>query len=591
MERWRMRATALAVIVAAGLSPQAIAVTVTDMRAVATAGQPLDLEIELADLFDTPDKDITITPAPADEHARLGMLRPAWLDQAQFQVVRGPQGQVLARATGPELPVGQRVSFLVQIGWPGHVRLQQVSATVQDAASVPADAAARPLVLPEPTVIPVSPAQPAVAPPAPALPSAAPDGATVVIPADATRPAPPVRRSAVTASVPPAPAAVGGRTLIVQRGDTLSTLAETWDSNLDLAQRQQLIHAENPRAFIDGNINRLRAGARLKLPALDAAPLSSPAVARDWLRKALAGEPASLSQPAQVAASQAADGKGGARAGEDSEVTLTLVAPGHGDKGRAVGEAAGGAGDGQALKTRESLAAAEATRSRLLAERKALAEKLRGLTEQAAGQDARLKVLDERLAALDQQAKAGADRQDVKEAMATAARKQSGGWSLESWIWVAFGLLILLLLLVRRRAEPSADAGTGPAVRPVEEPGPEPEASAPETVAPVPVLVEPEPFVAEPPVMAAAPAPVVEPVFQPAPQAPESWPEQEPDEDDEYDFLTDSEAEAHQTRLDLAQAYIDMNEAQPARELLNMVHEGGTAEQRRQAAELLRSLG
>ncbi|MEL0029071.1 MAG: hypothetical protein VW625_10550, partial [Perlucidibaca sp.] len=60
MERWRKHATAVAVIMAsAGLASPAVAVTVSDMRAVAPAGQPLSLEIELADLFDTPLKDIT----------------------------------------------------------------------------------------------------------------------------------------------------------------------------------------------------------------------------------------------------------------------------------------------------------------------------------------------------------------------------------------------------------------------------------------------------------------------------------------------------------------------------------------------------
>ncbi|MEL0029113.1 MAG: FimV/HubP family polar landmark protein, partial [Perlucidibaca sp.] len=81
-----------------------------------------------------------------------------------------------------------------------------------------------------------------------------------------------------------------------------------------------------------------------------------------------------------------------------------------------------------------------------------------------------------------------------------------------------------------------------------------------------------------------------EPAMAPAGVAEAAWAAADSGDDEEYDFLSDSEAEAHQTRLDLAQAYIDMKEAEPARELLLMVQQGGTAEQRRLAGELLRSL-
>ncbi|MEL0029072.1 MAG: hypothetical protein VW625_10555, partial [Perlucidibaca sp.] len=141
------------------------------------------------------------TPASADEHARLGMTRPSWLDQLQFQISQGDQGQVLARGSGPLLAPGQRVSFLVQIGWPGHLRLQQVSATVQDAASAASLAPMQPLVLPEPTVIPAAPVPAgAVAAPTPA------EAGSTVIAAPAAKPvaSAPARVPAVTGVTVPA---------------------------------------------------------------------------------------------------------------------------------------------------------------------------------------------------------------------------------------------------------------------------------------------------------------------------------------------------------------------------------------------------
>ena len=63
------------------------------------------------------------------------------------------------------------------------------------------------------------------------------------------------------------------------------------------------------------------------------------------------------------------------------------------------------------------------------------------------------------------------------------------------------------------------------------------------------------------------------------------------EDEGEYDFLNDSESEAFQTRLDLAQAYLDMNEVDAARQLLVRVVEGGTSEQRARAKALIDELG
>ena len=62
------------------------------------------------------------------------------------------------------------------------------------------------------------------------------------------------------------------------------------------------------------------------------------------------------------------------------------------------------------------------------------------------------------------------------------------------------------------------------------------------------------------------------------------------DPDEEYDFLSDAESAALQTRLDLAQAYIDMQETELAKELLRAVVARGNATQRSQADALLTSL-
>lgn len=535
MGRWLGHAAVLACGLA--LAVPAAAITVSDMRVVSAVGEPLTVDIELADLFGTPEKDITVVAASAADHLRLGMTRPAWLGQLRFLVVRSEQGQVLARGSIAEVVQEPRVSFLVQIGWPGHVRLQQVAATVrQPGDPVGTPAVIAPLTLPTPTVIAAGTGETA-----PATPAAE---ETTVIPAAAPAATP------ASVAADPATAAVvipaAGDSLDVRAGDTLSTLAESWDAaDLSLAQRQQLLYQNNPGAFVNGDINRLRAGARLTLPAADGRSLPTSKQSAAWLRQAERGEAAALARPAEVAAAAVP----AAGAADNNEVTLTLVAPGKGDQGRAAGEAGSAENAGEALQTRESLATAEQARARLLAERKALSEKLQGLTARSAEQEARLKVLNERLAAFDQNA------QGVQAAKPAADAGEDSGLSGETWVWIIFGGFLLTFLIIRMRSsDDDAPAKTDEERQ--------------------------EPTYAE----------FTGDEFTPLPADPAlAWPD-EPETEEEYDFLTDSEAEAHQTRLDLAQAYIEMKEVQPARDLLTMVQQGGTPEQRQRAGELLATL-
>ena len=59
------------------------------------------------------------------------------------------------------------------------------------------------------------------------------------------------------------------------------------------------------------------------------------------------------------------------------------------------------------------------------------------------------------------------------------------------------------------------------------------------------------------------------------------------DEDNEFDFGPGADADINATKIDLAEAYIDMGDADGAREILNEVVEEGTPEQRAKAQEML----
>jgi pilus assembly protein FimV len=137
----------------------------------------------------------------------------------------------------------------------------------------------RPIALPTPSA--PAPA-PVVVAPAP-IPAPAPvyvESAPVPVPAPmvaAPRPAPAPKPMAKAAPAPrapkPAPAPVqqaersGGKKVTVRAGDTLSNIADrNFIPGVSLEQMLIAIQRSNPDAFVNGNINVLRAGATVTIP-------------------------------------------------------------------------------------------------------------------------------------------------------------------------------------------------------------------------------------------------------------------------------------------------------------------------------------
>jgi len=308
-----------------------------------------------------------------------------------------------------------------------------------------------------------------------------------------------------------------------------------------LQQRQQVLAESNPQLFVAGHINQIKRGAIIRYPLTSELTLPSAAQARAWLaaRQAEARDSTSekLDQPALSAAQPEA-----AASAKNEEVTLTLVSPAttQANAQSVVDEAAA-----------DQLGELNAKKNTLLAERAALQAELAELEASGSTQDARLKVLDARLAALN------------TPTSTTAASEPAGDSIRSSWVAAVVGLFLALLIVMRRRAA-AASAASAAQATPAAMPENDYVAFEPLEVLPVPTWV-------------AAPG-----------EAAETATVQSADE--EYDFLTDAESAALQTRLDLAQAYIDMQEFALAKELLHTVMTRGSAEQRMHASNLFDSL-
>lgn len=241
-------------------------------------GQPLNAEIE-------------VSAAPAE----LRQLSARIADMDAFQRANIPYSLLMTEISTSIEQRGKRtyikltsaqpvnepiVDMVIALDW------QEGSATREytflldpvEGVSAPAKATAPIVVPPTPTVAPEysGPRMPQETIRETVIPA---DGSQPAIP---SQPAPAVapQAPAQPVSAPPAPvardedegaaAASGGDEYRVVRGDTLSAIARrhlAGSGNLD--QMLIALLRANPDAFIDGNVNRLRAGAILRLPDAD----------------------------------------------------------------------------------------------------------------------------------------------------------------------------------------------------------------------------------------------------------------------------------------------------------------------------------
>ncbi|MCB1555423.1 MAG: hypothetical protein KDJ14_16605 [Xanthomonadales bacterium] len=311
--------------------------------------------------------------ASAEAFSRVGIDRPTILSaNLQFSVDTDKKGNPVIRVTTPSKVRDPFLNFLIEIEW-GRGRLMREFTVLLDppviakAKIAPATAPprraepARPSAPPQPAPsqdLAKPPEMAAPSTPAPATPAARPEATT----APATEPQRPVQ-SALAKPVEPkmdyGP---------VQEGETLWSIAQRMRPNDQVSMDQMMIaiQAINPEAFIDGNINRLKRGAVLRIPSSDQlAAVGQQAAAaqvieqsREW--RALAEQSTSTLQPEAPAATRPRTEPANAR----DRARLELVPP----RGEVSGEAAqsGAAAGGQGAelraeltRTREQLEAAE----------------------------------------------------------------------------------------------------------------------------------------------------------------------------------------------------------------------------------------
>jgi pilus assembly protein FimV len=484
------------------------------------------------------------------------------------------------RVTSQEPVQVAALNFLIEVDWGQGRLVREYSALVDTPGALAA--ASQPIIeapLPPPSNTIIREPEAAIA------------GEPVAPPAEVPAPAAPA--PAAVAAAPAAPAstpvvatAINGR-IEVQRGQTLSQIARDLGQDYSLDQTMLALLRANPEAFINGNINRLKQGAVLRVPqSAEQAQLGrseAAALVREQMAEwRQARRP--IPQPVESMAATVAPAptRVPATASKVAEARLEIAPPAASAATRAgtqSGIDAEGEGDmlanQQLTLTKEELAARESE----VQELRAQVAELESIKQQ---QGKLIAMKDSELAAAQQR-----------------LAKSQGDASQPLWMWAGLGLLVAGLVvgwLISRRKpsvavapkrsgyDSAALAAAMPAAGSARE----------EAAATVDATLEAQ---EEDEIPATLAEDDDQPGFAATPTpAPQAWTTAAIKPtwhtgDGGLNVAPLNAAPAGRERLELAIAYLDLGDLETARDLLNEVVAGGDAVARNEATQLLREIG
>lgn len=255
-------------------------------------GEVLRAEIDVTSLSSDEDSSLKARVASPDAYRAAGVDYNAVLPGTTVTLSRRADGRPYLRITSDRAVQEPFVDVILELTWSSGRLVREYTLLLDPPQSrvappVQAAAPAAPVISAAPgaTTTP-APASPpiAAAPIAPVTPPAPPRAAAPApTPRPAAAPAAPMQRAAA-----PAPKAAPAGNIDeykVREGDTLYRAAQrTQRQGVSLDQMLVALFRNNPNAFIDDNMNRLKAGAVLNVPSADDAKAVASGEAREVIR-------------------------------------------------------------------------------------------------------------------------------------------------------------------------------------------------------------------------------------------------------------------------------------------------------------------
>jgi pilus assembly protein FimV len=372
------RKSALAIAMVGTFSAgTAFALGLGEIELKSALNQPLDAEVELLSATRQELQELKVEVASPEAFARAGIERPMFLNKLQFDIKTKTDGNPVLHISSREVVREPFLDFLLEVSWSKGRLVREYTVLVDPPVTMPA--------------------------PAPALQAPAARSPVQQAPAAA-------RQVTHAAELPPVPVAPTEYT--TQRNDTLWQVAHRVrpDAGVSIEQTMLGLLRANPEAFIDNNINNLKAGYILRVPDREELIRMSQADARREARRQYA-EWREARDLAAADASQVATQSTGPAAAGAPDASLELVAPELSEAG-ADGDSGESAPDLKKLQN-ELLIANEALEAQRR-QSEEMATRMSVLEEQIQNMQRLIQLKDDQLASL--QAQVGEELAEPREA-------------------------------------------------------------------------------------------------------------------------------------------------------------------------------
>jgi pilus assembly protein FimV len=256
--RWKRQlkqASVVSLAVAACWSIQAHALSLSNIQVTSALGEPLQAQINLSQLTADDLASMSASIANPEAYKAAGMEYGAALSSVQVSVQKTADGRahLLLRS---DRPINDPfIDMIVEINWATGRIVRDYTILLDPRTAMKSPVATTPVM-------------------SPAMPSTDKSGTASKVEAKSGK-----------KSVAPAPvAASSGSTVTVQLGDTAGKIALAHvQSGVSLEQMLASMLNANPQAFINGDINRIKAGAVIQAPDAQAAAQISPQEAHKTL--------------------------------------------------------------------------------------------------------------------------------------------------------------------------------------------------------------------------------------------------------------------------------------------------------------------
>ncbi len=310
MHRWKYSALAAATLASVALyAPNALALALGQVTVQSALGEPLRAEIELPSITAAEAESLKVGTAPAETFRAQGMEYSGAVSQIQVALQNRSGGRAVLRLSSSR-PVNEPfVDLIIDATW----ATGRITRSYTMLFDPPAARRAAPAVTAAPQLN-------AAAPSTAARSTAVPSPRTVIPSAPARIPS-------------PSGASASSGSVTVKAGDTAGRIANANRAQgVSLDQMLVAMLRANPDAFIDGNVNRVKAGAVLQLPNAEQAGATPAAEARQTIaaqsrdfnsfrRKLAASAPAAEAPSTQ--AGQSASGQVQTQVQEDSAASTS----------------------------------------------------------------------------------------------------------------------------------------------------------------------------------------------------------------------------------------------------------------------------